>query len=89
MMMQRLFHIGKSSLRYSKILLRVANAILRRAESLSLGDLALSLIVIAASRFDLAMSAGEFSAGQFGLLLVGFAALKNNNFIPFGVRLES
>ena len=56
--------------------------------------------MIAASGFDLAMSAGEFSTAQFGVLLIGFAAsflvafaairlflnyVKKHNFIPFGV----
>jgi len=56
--------------------------------------------MIAASGFDLAMSASEFSTGQFEVLLVGFAIsflvafaairlflnyVRNHNFIPFGV----
>jgi len=56
--------------------------------------------MIAASGFDLIMSAGQFSIGQFGVLLVGFfvaflvalvairlflSYVKKHNFIPFGV----
>jgi len=56
--------------------------------------------MIAASGFDLIMSAGQFSTGQFGVLLVGFfvaffvalaairlflSYVKKHNFIPFGV----
>jgi undecaprenyl-diphosphatase len=56
--------------------------------------------MIAASGFDLVMSASEFSTGQFGVLLIGFTAsflvafaairlflnyVKKHNLIPFGV----
>ena len=56
--------------------------------------------MIAASGFDLIMSAGEFSTNQFGVLFIGFVAsflvalvairlflnyVKKHNFIPFGV----
>jgi len=56
--------------------------------------------MIAASGFDLIMSAGQFSTGQFGVLLVGFfvaffvalaairlflSYVKKHDFIPFGV----
>ena len=56
--------------------------------------------MIAASGFDLIMSASQFSIGQFGVLLVGFfvaflvalvairlflSYVKKHNFIPFGV----
>ena len=56
--------------------------------------------MIAASGFDLIMSASQFSTGQFGILIVGFfvsflvalvairiflSYVKHHNFIPFGV----
>jgi undecaprenyl-diphosphatase len=56
--------------------------------------------MIAASGFDLIMSASQFSTGEFGILIVGFLAsflvalvairlflsyVKHHNFIPFGV----